>query len=98
MNIEVEFNKSLRLLDIGNIDKAIGILKAIASLSQRERNGLFYLKANCVLGEFFFEKQQYDEAKYYLTEVANTKISNEMRDVVDYEKETAQGLLSKIEK
>ena len=98
MNIEVEFNKSLRLLDIGNIDKAIEILKTIASLSQREQNNLFYIRANCALEELFFEKQQYDEAKYYLAEAANTKISNEMRDVVDYEKETAQGLLSKIEK
>ena len=55
MNIEVEFNKSLRLLDIGNIDKAIEILKTIASLSQKEQNSLFYIRANCVLGELFLK-------------------------------------------
>jgi len=95
INMENQFNKALRLLDFGRIEKAINILKEIIVEASNKHNSLFYIRANCVLGELLFSNGKQDEARQYLTEVINTIYEN---DLVDYEKSIASKILNQINK
>jgi hypothetical protein len=93
-NVENQFNKALRLLDFGKIEKASGILNEIIIEAKKEQNSLFFIRASCVLGELLFSNGKTEEAKQHLINVINTPYGN---DVVDYEKSVASNILSQIQ-
>ncbi|EWH11438.1 hypothetical protein KLA_15615 [Cellulophaga geojensis KL-A] len=89
-----QFNKALRLLDFGKVDKAVEILKELLVKSKEEKNDLYFIRISCILGEIYFENEVFDVAKNYLTNVVSTKYSN---DLVNYERTIAKELLQKID-
>lgn len=89
-----QFNKALRLLDIGKVDKAVQILKDLLIKSQEEKDDLYFIRVNCILGEIYFENEYFSDAKHHLTNVISTKCSN---DLVNYEKNITKELLHKID-
>jgi hypothetical protein len=94
INMENKFNKALRLLDQGQTERAVHILEEIIIEARKEMDNLFFIRANCVLGELFFSIGRIAEAKNCLTEVINTPYEN---DVIDYEKAIARDILNKLE-
>ena len=92
-SIEYKFNKALRLLDFGNIGKALDILNEIVVEAKEEHNTLFFIRASCVLGEQLFLNGNVDEAKQHLTNVVNMPYEN---DIVAYEKNIAANILSRL--
>jgi hypothetical protein len=94
INIENQFNKALRLLDFGKIEKASEILNEIIIEARKEQNFLFFIRASCVLGELLFSNGKTEEAKQYLVDAVNTPYEN---DVVDYEKSVASNILDQIQ-
>jgi hypothetical protein len=94
INIENQFNKALRLLDFGKIEKASEILNEIIIEARKEQNSLFFIRASCVLGELLFSNGKTEEAKQHLVDVVNTPYEN---DVVDYEKSVASNILDQIQ-
>ena len=93
INMENKFNKALRLLDQGQTERAIHILEEIIIEARKEMDNLYLIRANCVLGEFFFSIGRIAEAKSCLTEVINTPYEN---DVIDYEKAIARDILNRL--
>ena len=93
INMENKFNKALRLLDLGQTERAVHILEEIIIKARKEMDNLFFIRANCVLGELFFSIGRIAEAKNCLTEVINTPYEN---DVIDYEKAIARDILNKL--
>jgi predicted Zn-dependent protease len=94
INIENQFNKALRLLDFGKIEKASDILNEIIIEATKEQNYLFFIRASCVLGELLFSNGKAEEAKQHLINVVSTPYEN---DVVDYEKSVASNILIQIQ-
>lgn len=94
INIENQFNKALRLLDFGKIEKASDILNEIIIEAKKEQNYLFFIRASCVLGELLFSNGKAEEAKQHLINAVSTPYEN---DVVDYEKSVASNILSQIQ-
>lgn len=94
VNTENKFNRALRLLDLGKIDKGLGLLTEIIIDAKKENNSLFFIRASCVLGELLFSTGEISEAKKHLLNVVNTPYQN---DVVDYEKSIASEILGQIE-
>ena len=93
INIKNHFYKALRLLDLGETERASGILEEIVIEADKAQDSLFFIRANCVLGELLFSNGKFEEAKRHLTQVIDTPYED---DVVDYEKAIATDILSKI--
>lgn len=93
INLENQFNKALRLLDFGKIEKASSILEEIIVETNKGKNTLFFIRASCVLGELLFANGEFETAKQHLTNVINTPYEN---DVVNYEKSIATKILYQI--
>lgn len=93
INVENQFNKALRLLDFGKVERASDILTEIIIEAQKEKNTLFFIRASCVLGELLFLNGEIEKAQEYLLNVINTPYEN---DVVDYEKSVAADILNQI--
>ena len=51
INIKNHFYKALRLLDLGETERASGILEEIVIEADKAQDSLFFIRANCVLGE-----------------------------------------------
>lgn len=94
INVENQFNKALRLLDFGKVERALDILNEIIIQAQEEKNTLFFIRASCVLGELLFSNGEIEKAQQHLLNVLNTPYEN---DVVDYERSIASDILSQIE-
>lgn len=93
-NMKNNFNKALRLLDIGQTEKAVTILNEIREEARKMKDNLLYIQVNCVLGDLYFQKNLYDISKEHLVEVIITPYHE---DAVNYEKLLAKELLDKIE-
>ncbi len=94
INLENQFNKALRLLDFGKVERALDILNEIIIDTQKEENTLFFIRASCVLGELLFLNGEIEEAQQHLLNVVNTAYES---DMVDYEKSVAYDILNQIE-
>jgi hypothetical protein len=92
-DFEVQFYKSLRLLDLGKTEQAAKILENVVAEVAKMQNNLFFIRASCVLGELLFATGKYDEARRYLTKVIETPCQD---DVVDYEKNLAEDILGRL--
>jgi len=93
VNIENRFNKALRILDLGQIEKAELILNEIIIEAREKTDNLFLIRANCVLGELLSSMGRTAEAKSCLSEVITTPYDD---DVVDYERTLAHKILKKL--
>ncbi len=93
ISLENQFNKALRLLDFGKVEIALDILNEIIIETQKEKNTLFFIRANCVLGELLFLNGEIEKARQHLLNVVNTAYEN---DIVDYEKSVASDMLNQI--
>lgn len=93
INLENQFNKALRLLDFGKIEKGEVILDEIIIKAQKEENMLFFIRASCVLGELLFLNGKIEEARSHLLNVINAAYEN---DVVAYEKSVALSILNRL--
>lgn len=94
INLENQFNKALRLLDFGKVERALDLLNEIIIEAQKENNNLYFIRASCVLGEFLFLNGEIEKCKHHLLNVVNTIYDD---DVVEYEKSTAAEILNQIE-
>lgn len=90
---ENQFNKALRLLDIGKTEEASGILHDIINHIDRERHPLLFIRASCALGELLFINGETAEAQKHLLNVTHTLPDD---DVADYEKSIAADILHQI--
>lgn len=93
----IEFNKALRLLDCGKAERAIEILQVVINNAQNERDDLLFIRSNCVLGELYFDCNDFDKSKSYL-EAALSKMNNcgIDEDLFDYEKSIALKILTEL--
>ena len=93
----VEFNKALRLLDCGKIERAVEILQTVINNAQNEEDDLLFIQSNCVLGELYFDCDDFDKSKSYLETALNRMNDSGLdEDLFDYEKSTALKILSKL--
>ena len=94
ISIENQLNKALRFLDLTKYKKASDILYEVIAEARKENNILFFIRANCVLGELLYSTGEFDKAKQLLATVINTPYEN---DSVAYEKAIAVNILKQIE-
>lgn len=97
MKTQIEFNKALRFLDCGKTERAIEILQEVITNSQNEENDLSFISSNCVLGELYFDSNNFDKAKFHL-ETALSAMNNCSldEDLFDYEKSCAMKILTDL--
>lgn len=98
MKTSIEFNKALRFLDCGKTERAIEILQAVINNAQNEGDDLLFIRSNCVLGELYFDCNDFDKSKFHL-EVALSAMNNcgLENDLFDYEKLSALKILTDLE-
>lgn len=94
MKVENDFNKALRYLDIGSYDKAIPILNHIIEFARKEAP-LYFIKANCVLGEVLFSLNEFEQAGNCFHQVIATEFED---DRLNYEKDLAKTMIERIKK
>lgn len=97
MKTSIEFNKALRFLDCGKTEPAIEILQAVINNAQNEGDDLLFISSNCVLGELYFDFNDFDKSKFYL-EAALSAMNNcgLEKDLFDYEKLCALKILTDL--
>ena len=97
MKTSIEFNKALRFLDCGKIERAVEILQTVINNAQNEGDDLLFIQSNCVLGELYFDCNDFDKSKSYLETALNRMNDSGLdEDLFDYEKSTALKILSKL--
>lgn len=88
--MNIKLTKALRLLDIEKYDEAEKILLELSENSDIYTS----TSANCILGELYFEDNNFQEAKKYMEKVKNVLVED---DILDYEKSIATEILDKLE-
>lgn len=97
MKTSIEFNKALRFLDCGKIERAVEVLQTVINNAQNEEDDLLFIQSNCVLGELYFDCDDFDKSKSYLETALNRMNDSGLdEDLFDYEKSTALKILSKL--
>lgn len=99
METKLEFNKALRLLDCGKIECAIEILQEVIKKAQEEGDDLSFIRSNCILGELFFDCNDFNKARFYV-ETALSEMNNcgLEKDLFDYERSSASKILIELNK
>lgn len=85
--------KALRLLDLGQIERAEQILLELLVSSDQET--YTHLTTSLILGELCLEQQEVERARSYLETVAKAQLAD---DVLDDEQSRARDLLLQLER
>ena len=98
MDKQSTFYKALRLLDKGDVDRAIELLKELYAASVKESDTMYIIQTSCVLGEYYLSENQTDVGRGYLKKVIDCSEADEdIRDILDYEISRAEELLNEIQ-
>jgi|GEM_PF-949659 len=98
MNRTLQLGKAIRLLDHRRNDEAIVLLQTIIEESVTESDELHHVQAVCILGGYWFEQGDLQQAKKLLEKVSNIAIADELDDLLAYEFSRAKELLNEIYK
>ena len=98
MDKQSTFYKALRLLDKGDADRAIELLKELNEASIKEDDTMYIIQTSCVLGEYYLAENQTEVGRGYLEKVIECNDADEdIRDILDYEIGRAEELLNEIQ-
>lgn len=88
-----EFQKALKYLDFGQLEKGEKCLKNAIEMANHEMDELTLISASCCYGDFLVSTGRTKEAEPYLTKAASYQSET---DVLEYEVNRAKVLLSTI--
>ncbi|WP_374965196.1 hypothetical protein [Lysinibacillus sp. RS5] len=94
MDNKNQLNKALILLDFGNFDDAIEILKKIYNCAVEENDTIYSIKSSCILGEYFLSDNKLEDGVMYLEKALSLKgKDDDVDDLLNYELDHAEELL-----
>lgn len=96
MSRKLQFAKALRLLDANRNEEAVTLLNTILEESKQENDLVHMIRSCCVLGEYYFNTGNLQEAKKYLEIAANTAMDDDQAAILDYEINHARELLTSL--
>lgn len=91
--MNLQLLKALRLLDLGQIERAERVLLAL--LASSDPGGYAHLTTSLILGELCLEQQELERARSYLEAVAKAQLAD---DVLADEQSRARDLLLQLER
>lgn len=98
MDKQNSFNKALRLLDKGETERAIELLKELNENSFKEEDIMYAIKTSCILGEYYLLENQTEAGLGYLEKVIKLKeADDDICDILEYEISRAEELLDSIQ-
>ena len=94
MDNKSQLNKALRLLDVGDFNEDVGILKKMYICAVEENDIIYSIKSTCVLGEYFLSDNKLEDGVMYLEKALSLKgIDDDVDDLLNYELDHAEELL-----
>ncbi|WP_285399822.1 hypothetical protein [Lysinibacillus sp. fls2-241-R2A-57] len=94
MDNKNQLNKVLRLLDVGDFNEAVEILKKIYICAVEENDTIYSVKSSCILGEYFLSDNKLEDGVMYLEKALSLKgIDDDFDDLLNYELDHAKELL-----
>ncbi|WP_343691609.1 hypothetical protein [Chitinophaga sp.] len=96
MELNLEYNKAIRLLDAGREEEALLLLEKVLLSSIQKNDQVHVVRASVVLGEYFFNLGDEEAAGRNLERAIEAILTDDEAEELDYELNQARELLNNL--
>ncbi|OMP76291.1 MULTISPECIES: hypothetical protein [Chitinophaga] len=96
MELNLEYNKAIRLLDEGREEEALQLLEKVLLNSMQNDDQVHVVRSSVVLGEYFFNIGDEEAAGKNLERAIEAILTDEEAEELDWELNQARELLNNL--